>query len=266
MSEALERLQEIGAQKIYEKTHIPVEHVQAILHQSFDGFSKVQFLGFVSILEREYGVDLSELRAYGLQHFSSETSLEEPQGVFIVPQKKRKFTFLYILLAFVIFILVAYKTVNNSQEDLVTTTVDHTLIEDVKNNIDLPEINASVEDIEELNASVEDLNETQELSMVQVEEAKMPESLKFYTKTKIWLGYIDVATNKHYNKIFTGEFSIDANKEWLLVFGHSYVDILVDNKIVTFDTKENVRFLYKNGEVRAISLYEFKQYNRGRAW
>jgi len=37
MSEALDRLKKLGAQKIYEDTHIPINQVQAILYENFDG-------------------------------------------------------------------------------------------------------------------------------------------------------------------------------------------------------------------------------------
>jgi hypothetical protein len=46
MNSDLNKLKEIGAQKIYEQTHVSKEHVQSILHSSFEGLSKVQFFRF----------------------------------------------------------------------------------------------------------------------------------------------------------------------------------------------------------------------------
>ena len=264
MSEALEKLQDIGAQKIYEKTHIPIEHVQAILHKSYDGFSKVQFLGFLSILEREYGIDLSELRKNGVEKFASMRSLEEPESLFVMPKKRKKFTLLYILLAVAVFALGVYNTLGNTEESKTIQSVDNTLIDDVQKTLDLVEVNAT--DFNESNLSSQELNATQSSETELVVEPVLPESLKFYTRTKIWLGYIDIKTNKHYNKIFTGEFSIDPSKDWLLLFGHGYVDILLNDKVLSFEGKENVRFAYEGGEVRAISEHEFKQLNKGRKW
>ena len=94
MSDGLDKLKAIGAQKIHEKTHIARIHVQAILHNSFEGITKIQFLGFISILEREYSVKLDELKARGLEYFGGETSQEsddiEPH-VFVTPKKKKSF-------------------------------------------------------------------------------------------------------------------------------------------------------------------------------
>lgn len=270
MSEALERLQAIGAQKIYEDTHIPVEHVQAILHKSFDNFSKVQFLGFISILEREYNEDLSDLRSEGLKNFDTEEELPEVEGVFVVPARKKNFTYLYISLALIIFIVVAYLNISSTQPAPEVPEVDNTLIIDAQKNLDLPDVNESdlVEDDlnnsqEDMNASVLDENATE---VAPIEEVEVVKSLKFVTKTKLWLGYIDVKTNKHYNKIFTGEFELDPEKEWLLVFGHKFVDIALNDELISVNSKNSLRFLYKDGVIKEISTYEFKQLNRGRTW
>ena len=90
MSEALERLQKLGAQKIYEDTHIPIKHVQAILHESFEGFSKVQFLGFISILEKEYSLELQELHEKGAEYFVEKNISTEGDSLFISQQKRVK--------------------------------------------------------------------------------------------------------------------------------------------------------------------------------
>jgi hypothetical protein len=266
MSEGLERLKNIGAQKIYEETHIPVEHVQAIIHESFDGFSKVQFLGFVSILEREYNEDLTELRLKGLENFETEKDVleGETEGVFVVPKRKKKLTLLYVSLALLVFVVVAYLNISSDKEVLPVTEVDNSLIIDVQKNIDLNDSNDTNESFRDANDSLADINSTeQDLAL---EEEIIPRSLKFITKTKLWLGYIDVKTNKHHNKIFTGEFELDADKDWLLVFGHKFVDVAVNNELMKVDTKKSLRFLYENGEMQALTLREFKKLNRGRTW
>ena len=265
MSEMLDKLREIGAQKIYEDTHIPVEHVQAMLHESFDGFSKVQFLGFISILEREYSKDLSELRAKGLVHFDDELPLQTENSVFVDPMNKRNMTPLYLLLAALVFaVAVYYSMETSSQESKVVQTVDNSIIEDAQKNIievDTNETNQSLESIDS-NTSlvlVEDTNETL------VEEVVEP-TLSIVAKSKVWLGYVDVKTNRHHTKTFKGEFTLDATKEWLFVFGHGYVDIIVNGEVQKFSSKENVRFLYKDGVISTLTKREFKTLNRGRLW
>ena len=94
-NDGLQTLKDIGAQKIYEETHIPVEHVQAILYESFDGITKVHFMGFVSILQREYQVDLSALKEKGVAYYNEKTPSEvtSEDGIFIAAKKEETLQF-----------------------------------------------------------------------------------------------------------------------------------------------------------------------------
>lgn len=264
MNEKLDRLRDIGAQKIYEDTHIPVEHVQAIIHESFEGFSKVQFLGFLSILEREYKEDLSSIRLAGLEYFGEKRGIsQDDDSLFVTTNHKKSYTIFYILLAAVIFSLAFYFTVDSSNkiEEMHSNTLDNTVIEDAqKNIIDSNESNASSLSNTDENATHEDEN------FVFEEEVVAPQTLSIVAKTKVWAGYIELDTNKHYQKIFQGELTLDPSKDWLLVFGHGFIDIVLNDKIQKFKTINKVRFLYKDGEINAITNEEFKQLNRGRLW
>jgi len=92
MSDGLSKLKGIGAQKIHERTHIARQHVQAVLHETFDDMTKIQLLGFISILEREYSVDLSDLKAKGQEFYFEESSkIEDDTNVFVTPKKKKNY-------------------------------------------------------------------------------------------------------------------------------------------------------------------------------
>ena len=60
--EGFKKLQELGIDEIVSATHIPVIHIENILNKEFGQFQKPQFFGFISILEREYKIDLSGLK------------------------------------------------------------------------------------------------------------------------------------------------------------------------------------------------------------
>ena len=108
MDEELQILQSIGAQKIYETTHIPIKYVQSMLHGSFEGFSKVQFLGFISILEREYQQDLSELTRSGLNYFNEKKKQSVDKGLFVVPKKQKGNKNLYFLIIIIVFVFLKH--------------------------------------------------------------------------------------------------------------------------------------------------------------
>ncbi|WP_462103387.1 phosphatidylglycerophosphate synthase [Campylobacter concisus] len=62
MSE-LENLKEIGIKEISRKTHIEPTFLQYIFDKNFEKLSRLNMRGYAKILQREYGVDLSELLA-----------------------------------------------------------------------------------------------------------------------------------------------------------------------------------------------------------
>ena len=62
MSE-LENLKEIGVKEISSKTHIEPTFLQYIFDKNFEKLSRLNIRGYAKILQREYGVDLSELLA-----------------------------------------------------------------------------------------------------------------------------------------------------------------------------------------------------------
>jgi hypothetical protein len=262
MNEKLDKLRELGAQKIYEDTHIPIEHVQAIIHESFESFSKVQFLGFLSILEREYGQDLSSLRESGVKFFTEKDISKSKDILFITP--KNNYTLLYVVVVVIVFLLAFYFNADSSKEaqKTQTTLIDNTIIEDAQKNIDPLDLNESNVSAES-NVSIES---NAELNTTQVEENVVVPTLSITTKTKVWIGYIELQTNIHYQKIFTSELELDPSKDWLLVLGHSFIDIVVNGEVQEFSTARNVRFLYKNGKVEPITSEEFKRYNKGRLW
>jgi len=260
MSEELHKLQRIGAQKIYEKTHIPIQHIQEILQSDFSSFSRVQFLGFISILEREYEQDLSEHKAYGIKYFD-EIDTIETSSLTISPQTKRSKKPFYAAVAVLLFFLALYMKFFVFSSEVQEKKVDNTLIEDVKKSIEPKKI------------SIEDSNKTQELnssvetpSKIEESKVKVIDSFKIVARSKVWIGYIDVLNNKKKNKTFTGEITLDPNKKWLLHFGHGYIDMYVDGQRVKFSSRNSVRFIYEDGEIRAISKKEFKKLNKGRAW
>jgi hypothetical protein len=270
MSDSLDKLKNIGAQKIYEDTHIPAEHVQAILYESFEGLSKIQFIGFISILEREYGEDLGDVRAAGIAYFNDKTLPNDAitdDAIFKASPNKKKTTVLYIIGAIILFIIAIFYTMQSANKTVESATKENKIVKKVKNTI-VSESNITENNSSDIKPIVKvDTNESN-LSKPEVkkESKGVSDSLKIIAKTKVWLGYIDVATNKKYQKTFEGEFDLDPTKEWLLLFGHGYVDIEINGIKEEFSKKSTLRLHYKDGKVEKISLDEFKRLNRGNKW
>ncbi|MFA6192257.1 MAG: hypothetical protein WC665_07875 [Sulfurimonas sp.] len=280
MSYGLERLKEIGAQKIHEKTHISRAHVQAVLHESFDDLNKIHFLGFISILEREYDVDLADLKAKGLAYFNDSRNKPASfnSAVFSQVKKKNSHLFLYIILSILLFGAFLYFELMPSMNDnSQIQQIDNSAIENAQKNIE-PVVEEKIEDINESVLGVTDNNipETNATSTINSVVAKTEtqknnlqesvKSLKIIPKVKVWMGYIDIKTNQKYEKNLEKEMSLDVNKSWLLLFGHGNISIEVDGKLEEFNSTQNIRFKYVDGKFSQIDIEEFKQLNKDKKW
>jgi len=280
MSSEIEKLKDIGAQKIYEQTHVPKNHVQAILHSSFEGLNKVQILGFISILEREYHVDLSKTRDSANVYFDQLSNNEENENreIFVaVREKKSSNTVLYLVIL-VILAIGLYITLKDTVviED---NKIDNTLIEDIKEKV-VEEDNISKKPLdivkkEESNITKADLKpESKEIKKVEIkvvktevvkkDKPKKVESFRILPKSKVWVGYIDISNNKHYQIVVRNSLKLDAKKDWLILFGHPQVEFELNGERKDFNG--NIRFAYINSELKPISLKEFKKLNKGSRW
>ena len=284
MEESLRTLKKIGAQKIHKDTHISKDYAQAIIHGSFEGMNPVQLAGFISILEREYNVDLSELKRKAKEHVSDvNENSSEPKKVFINPGKKSNSSTIYIVLALIVFASVAYYSfgylssiatsepkIDNSQIEDAQKSIETTLhVKNITDETKETNTTKSVDTIQavtfpEADSAIESLELVSEEVIEEVKEEV--KTLKILPKNKIWAGYIDIATNQKYQKIFRKEFAIDVSKNWLLLFGSGTVHLEVNGEKQTFSSKQNMRFKYKDGVFTKITVTEFKSLNKGRKW
>ena len=270
MSDALEKLKSLGAQKIYEDTHIPVRHVQAILDENYEGFSRMQFLGFVSILERDYDLDLQEIKSHAIEYYDAQMATEPlaDAGIFVTPSKQKNFTILYIVVAIFIFLVALYYTLgvadeaNNTNNIAVQTKIPPKQIvekEVVPQTKEIPIVS-------EVNSTEQEQNLTKQVEQKVVKTVEKSEPLEILPRSRVWLGYINVATNKKHQKTFSNELDLNASDEWLFIFGHGYIDVMVNGEKRHFSDKNTLRLHYKDGVLEKISTDEFKKLNRGRKW
>ncbi len=268
MDDKLEKLQELGAQKIYEDTHIPIKHVQAILHSSFEGFSKVQFLGFISIIEREYSLNLEEIRQSGEDFFVDKKISGENSSLFVSQKNSQKNskTLLYSFFVFFVFLIVlTFNYISSPEVSQDTMSVDNTIIDSIKKDI-IVERNVTKRENNSTTIEPEIILEENQKVVIETPVEDVDHSFEIVAKTKVWFGYIDMQTHKHYQKTLKGSIDLDPNKNWLLIFGHGHINMFVDSKAKKFKTYNNIRFLYRDGELTAISKKEFKKLNRGHSW
>jgi len=301
MIRELDRLRDMGAQKIYEDTHISLKHVQSIIHESFEDLTKIQFLGFVSILEREYNEDLSALRQLGFEYFKDQKAEEYLNPtMFINEDKKNNFSFFYVvlvlsILAGAIYFSFDFTPHKTSEQKIDNTTIDnatYTITQKLQKTIVVLETN--VTDInttlpvtiekDDHNLTVLDKNLTTQVAVVlkiqskpkiktdivkKVQQQKHKKALTplvIRPRTKVWIGYINKTDKEKHQAVVKHILTLNPNKIWLLSMGHGNVNITLNSKTKKYSSAKSVRFIYKNAKLTKLSVNEFKKLNNGRLW
>lgn len=267
MSEHFDKLKNIGAQKIHENTHISRLHIESILQEDFTAMTKIQLLGFISILEREYSLDLDILKNSAIRYFEDLKAKQDEEDlevkVFLAPKRRRNLTPIYIIVVFIIFVSIMFMSMSNDTNEIDEAIIDDSAIENATNYIE-----PTMEVVTELPVTQEENITTPLVENVKanVDEKEENTSFKIIPKVKVWLGYVDLKTHEKHQKTFENEFDLDASKDWLLAFGHGHIHIEINGVIKKYKIKKNVRFSYINGELKEISLEEFKRLNKGDRW
>lgn len=262
MNDGFEHLQRLGAQKIYENTHIARHNVEFILAKAFDKVNKVQFFGFISILEREYAIDLSALKheyqEYDNEHNPSESDAPELLPSHLTDVKKKPLRMIFGLIFILFFSLIFYKNYT-STPSTAPTEINDTAINEAKSNLKI----VPAQEIEVMPIQVEEekLN-----APVKVEKPHVKASFKVIPKGRLWIGLVDLGTMKKEQHIITKSYSLNPEKNWLIVCGHGSLKLKNGEKTFDFNDEKKLWFVYENGVVTQINRGEFKARNRGKNW
>ncbi|MCJ7765606.1 MAG: hypothetical protein MUP09_06655 [Thiovulaceae bacterium] len=295
MMDGFEKLQELGAKKIASATHIPVGHVDNILNREFSQFSKPQFFGFISILEREYKIDLSGLKqeylfAIAQEKIEEETSFD-PAERSSKPLANKKI-FYGVSAALAVLLLVLYfrltdfspsneqkleinnTAINQAKKNLhlevpVAENIDELIgnneVESVEFGQDVPDDNATASAAEKVSKGDGELQkENRQTSMTA--EPTMPPHLRIVPRGKLWLGIIDAESHKRRVEIITKPLELDGEKEWLIVTGYGYLDMECGDTTKKYKEPGKLLFLYEHGVCQQIDKAEFKARNKGKLW
>ena len=255
MNEALDALKALGAEKVHEDTHISRKNIEAIFSRSYGGMNPVQFGGFVSILEREYGLDLSGLKndflAYWEVHHA-EVEAEEEAGHLPSPSERRGIRLLLAVAA--VAAAITLYMLGSAPEPAPEAVPEADATEYAVPAE--PEVPAPQQSVPTEPAVVE--------TAVEVPEAA--ETLSITPKSKLWVGFIDLETNLREQALTTDTLEVDTNRSWLMVFGHGYFSFEHNGEILDYNSTNRLRFIYEDGTLREITRAEFKERNRGQNW
>lgn len=277
-----EELQSLGVESIHERTHISRDKLELILAKSYGEINKIQFMGFISILEREYGLDLSEIR----EEFNSYQQLngfrQPKQSIILQPAANSKQKWIVAGLTLIAVLLTLGYSLQTKMSNFPQEEVLQLSSSAVEVLEELKEMNATqdLNGTQELNTTAEsnatqavDLNKTKKISDQNVTEPEKPqldrivkEGLEIRPVYKVWFGLIDLESGEKIQRITKDPITIDPSKNWLIVLGHGRVEIVSPSQSETLRESGTVWFSVENGVLKRISQEEFMGRNGGKNW
>ncbi len=283
-------LKQYGADKVSARTKISKKNLSKLLKKDFEGFSKPQAYGFVSILQREYGDDFTELKAELEVWFSSSENEDKKEEIFISADTGKSETNYKGVIAAVLLLAVAaalfyiFQKWQNREVESQEAVKSHIAIPVDENRTETANPAAAVEDKVQAPQAVERQDESAEAGLEQAAEPKEQEAApaKEQSETepyvpmespvitpvvKLWFGIIDLESKKRAAKTTADPYEIDPKGRKLLITGHGRFEISDSfGSLFKYNDAKKHYFLIDDGMVKEIPLSEFKRLNGGKVW
>ncbi|KIM09254.1 MAG: hypothetical protein KU28_01055 [Sulfurovum sp. PC08-66] len=258
LQETIDQLKSLGVNYIHDKTHISIYAIEAIIAQDFNALHPIQFAGFLNIIETTVRVNMNPLREALEQHKASRTLPEGDSRLFIyTPEEKESKKMLYAIVGAIVGLLFIIFLFSGDEESTPAPTESQTLLK-------------VTEKIAQDNQPTELVTDTKvpQFDTQTVVEDALPKEEPFvlHPKSELWIGIIDLDTKVQKDTITTEPYILDENVNMLISLGHGQVDIKLHDELKEYTTPKRLRFLYRNGELRQITLGEFIELNDGKSW
>ncbi|MDR2636220.1 MAG: hypothetical protein LBC08_05265 [Campylobacteraceae bacterium] len=274
--DSIKALEKIGLREVSRKTYIELSYLKLMADRDFAKLHRIKTLGFVKIIKREYGIDMSdwvaEFEAYlQEQTESSETKKDESltsKEWYIDGQKR-----LYAIAAIAVLVVVTtifymllkwravyvedtspYNNIIITNESLQSDTDDTNVSEatSVANETALVESQEAIEDY------------PPDTPVAPIEE----QPVLIVPNTEIWVGVIDLKTFKRSTYLQGGDIKLDTSKEQIVITGHGDFSLKTTGgeMIKRFNPQYMIYLHVQNGSVKQITEDEFIEFNKGRLW
>jgi len=272
-----EDLQALGTEKIHERTHISRDKIELVLTKSYAQIGRVQFMGYISILEREYDIDLSGIKEeYLLFCQNNPTVLAPKQSVILqaASNSKPKWivagTVLIIILMIGGYFLQGKMSAAPSEDVMNLTTSSVQVVEQNDTaNAETNETNIT-DPLAKVETNQSVANSVQSAVPAQQNEILIPgtsdQQMAIIPQFKVWYGVIDLESGKKIQGITIDPIIIDPTKTLLIVLGHGRVELTSSEGKKVLNDKNTVHFIGEKGALKQISQQEFMERNGGKNW
>lgn len=276
----LEKLKQIDIKEIQKKTRLTEQRINEIINKKFDSLDKVKAHGFISILEKEYDLDLSEwtneYKKYwrdkemleyeanlSLQNIENDEKTKDKKSSnmnveSIKVDKNNRFKATYAIIAIIALtlILLIYFTATGGKKDTKKVVASPAKVEKSLEEIPLNSLSPDSSELE----SIQDMNKTSQNSpdsLIQdttspaplaplKKEIKSIHKIILIPRSDLWIGFVNLKTKKTTERIIPAntEYQLDIENKIAFKFGHSDLDINVDGNIQSYSDPKPSRFIY----------------------
>ncbi|WP_300643598.1 hypothetical protein [uncultured Helicobacter sp.] len=276
MDNALERLKQIGVDKIREDTKLDILKIDCILNKRFDKLDGVRAKGFINILEKQYHLDLSfwleEYKAYHQAHHiqamptPTENRENTEKNPFVIWGAVGLIGVVGAILLFSFF----PKTSPKIQEEI-----------QVEEVIEQAPASQEVQETQVIEMQDEVQNQASQSQKPEIEQKKISEYgeevfanigfneenvLYIESSKPLWVGIINIDSKKRVAKT-KQEFEIPLDKQLLINIARGGFTLSLDDESKDFGGYLPVYLIHtKEGGLREISKEEFIYLNGGVEW
>ncbi|MGA9045419.1 hypothetical protein [Sulfuricurvum sp.] len=264
--DTFEDLQALGTEKIHERTHISRDKIELVLTKSYGEIGRVQFMGYMSILEREYGLDLSGIKEeYTVFCQNHSSAYPQKQSAILQSPSNSKPKWVMAGMALILILMLGGyflqdKMSAEPREEVMKLTTTAVEASAVMGDVNVTESN-------ETNMTISAVNLDVNQSLPNVSKPLVSgKELTIRPAYKVWYGMIDMASGERVQNITADPIIIDTTKNWLIFLGHGRVEIQSPTDKTVLKEKETIRFIYENGTLKQLSRDEFIERNGGKNW
>lgn len=263
--DCLEKLQQIGIKKINQETRISVGVLENILEKRFDKIQRVWVVGFLPILERQYGVDLSwwleEYDAYYLAHQDEQQAnvyrikeleldtqqqkYDHFQSLFQRFSLKKALISIGVLLLLVLMVFV-YKFFSDSESG----SVGYSVVEE--HGMDADGNKSDIYSQLGVNANEKEPEPLPPLPMPKDGEVMIT------PKGDLWFQILNPNTQDKQDKTIKDTLIMPIPEEGtLIIFGHKGFSLTYKDGSKEYDGGGPIRFIVENGRLRYIKYSDY---------
>jgi len=300
MDKDIKSLEKVGLHEVCKKTHIEVKQLQYMINNEYEKLNKINTLGFVKIISREYKLDFSDWLEGFYRYWDEHKNDEEmrKEKIFIRAKNDKSSRKLLWLFFIVLLGTGTWMGLNFFKIEMSVPALLEIIRPNIEKNVtgfqDAPIVKQAADSmgvkVEERVVESNSSNQTIQTIAIVVEtnqSALFESNLSNEKNTsvdvplvqdvpahkamimplrKMWMGIIYLENGTRKENTSDKSVSVDLTKRQLIKTGHGYFKLTFDGSVEDFTEQGSTRFLVENGTIKKISEETFIQINQGKTW